>query len=494
MEKLMNVGRIILVALVVFLLGVVISPAEEVKRNKVELTVYNTNLGLVKEERVIELPAGVSELTITDVASQIDATSVHFQSMTDPQGCHILEQNYEYDLINRNKLLEKYLDKEIILEKSQGNKEVETGEKTKETTTMTERTKATLLSISQGMVIKMGDEIQLDPGGRVILPSLPEGLITKPTLMWRIDNEKPGKHRVELSYLTGGIDWSADYIAITKKNGMFLNLASWVTVNNRTGTDYPDAKLKLMAGDVHRVEPRVRPVSVGNTLRAAEVKAPASFEEQPFFEYHLYTLTRPSTIKNNQIKQIEFISPRDIATQQIYFYDGIGPSVTSRVDSRDSRFTIESNKKVNVMLELTNSKENNLGVPLPKGKVRVYKEDPKDRSLEFVGEDSIEHTPKDEKVRLHIGDAFDIVGEHILVDFKKISDRVCEETFKIELRNHKDKDVEVRVIEHLYRWSNWEIIQKTQGYEKLDARTIQFLAQVPKDGKREITYIVRYSW
>ncbi len=505
MAKIKGLSRVLVVGLAVWLLSGTFSHAQEpTKRERVELTVYNNNLGLVKEERLINLPKGRSELRITDVARQIDTTSVHFKSLTEPEGCYILEQNFEYDLISRNKLLEKYLDREIILEKTEGESEetydkwatLGKGSRTrKETTPKVKRINATLLSTKGGMVVRIGDEIHLNPTGRIILPALPEGLITKPTLMWQIDNKKEGRQKIELSYLTKGIDWRADYTAITKKDGRILNLASWVTINNHSGTTYPNAKLKLMAGDVHRVEEERGRIHVGASLmlKPKSIRKPA-FEEKPFFEYHLYTLSRPSTIKDNQIKQIEFIHPRDIATEKLYFYDGIGPSVIGRYDCRDSRFTVKCNKKVNVMLEFTNSKENNLGIPLPKGKIRVYKQDPEDKGLEFIGEDTIDHTPKDEKVRLYLGDAFDIVGEHIQTNLKKIANRVWEESFKIKLRNHKDKNVEIKVIEHLYRWKNWEITQKSQDYEKLDARTIQFLTKVPKNGEKTITYTVRYTW
>ncbi len=498
MEKVRRSLGILLAVGLLVLLGSSFSLSEEAKREKVELTVYNNNLGLVKEERAVNLPKGISELRVTDVASRIDATSVHFKSLTDPDGCFVLEQNYEYDLIGRNKLLEKYIDKEIILERTEGSTEkieaqVQKDLKaTRETSPKIERIRATLLSIKDGMVVRIGDEIFLNPSGRVILPALPEGLITKPTLMWQISNKREGKHNIELSYLTSGINWKADYTAIIKKDDRLLDLSSWVTINNQSGATYPDAKLKLMAGEVHRIAERERRDVV---YKMASMEAPTSgFKEKPFFEYHLYTLSRPSTIKDNQIKQIELISPREIASQKLYFYDGIGPSVIGRLDCRNSRFTVVCNKKVNVMLEFTNSKENNLGIPLPAGKIRLYKEDPEDKGLEFIGEDRIDHTPKDEKVRLYVGNAFDIVGEHIQTDIKKIANNVWEESFKIKLRNHKDKKVEVRVMEHLYRWREWQIVQKSQDYEKLDARTVQFLVKVPANKEKILTYTVRYTW
>ncbi|MEO0101626.1 MAG: DUF4139 domain-containing protein [candidate division WOR-3 bacterium] len=451
-------------------------------QGEVQLTVYNQNLGLVREERKINLRAGIQEVKFTDVAANIDATSVHFQSLTAPNEAVVLEQNFEYDLISRDKLLEKYIDKEIEILRRFGV----SGEKS-------EVLKGKLLSTKGGLTVKVGDQIYLNPSGEIILSKLPEGLVTKPTLSWLIDCTKSGEHKVEVSYLTSGINWNADYVVVSDKDDKSISLNGWVTIENKSGATYQDAKLKLIAGDIHRVSP---PSAVREYDLYAERKALAApqFEEKPFFEYHMYTLQRKTTIRDNETKQIEFASASHVPVKKLFIYDGArmpfyGYSEYSRADQR---YGTQSQKKVYVMLEFKNTKENNLGIPLPKGKMRVYKEDT-DKSLQFIGEDWIDHTPKDEIVRIYLGDAFDLVGERVQTDFKMGGDWVLE-SYKITIRNHKEEPVTVRVVEHLYRWSNWKIVEKSQDYEKKDSRTIEFNLPVPKNGEGVITYTVRYWW
>jgi hypothetical protein len=448
----------------------------------VELTVYNQNLGLVKEERTLSLKEGVQEVKFTDVAAEIDPTSVHFKSLTAPNEVVVLEQNFEYDLISRDKLLEKYIDKEIEIIRRFGV----SGEKT-------ETLKGKLLSTKDGITLKVGDNIYLNPSGEIILSKLPEGLITKPTLSWLVDCHRPQEHKIELSYLTSGINWKADYVVVSDKEDKRIDLSGWVTIDNKSGATYKDAKLKLIAGDIHRVS---APAARKEYEAFAEMKAPTlpQFEEKAFFEYHMYTLQRRTTIRDNETKQIEFASAQDVPVKKLFIYDGARMAFSgySEYSRADQRYGTQSQKKVFVMLEFKNAKENNLGIPLPAGKMRVYKEDT-DKSLEFIGEDWIDHTPKDEVVRIYLGDAFDIVGERVQTDFKTGEDWVLE-SYKITIRNHKEEPVVVRVVEHLYRWSNWKIIEKSHDYEKKDARTIEFNLPVPKNGEGVITYTVRYWW
>ena len=449
----------------------------------VELTVYNDNLGLVKEQRTIKLTKGVNEVKFIDVASQIDATSVHFKSLTAPNEAKVLEQNFEYDLVSRDKLLEKYIDKEIEIVRRFGV----SGE-TKETL------KGTLLSTKGGLTVKIGDNIYLNPSGEVILSKLPEGLVTKPTLYWLIDCARQGEHKVEVGYLTSGIKWDADYVIVADKDDKKIDLNGWVTIDNRSGATYKDAKLKLIAGDIHRVTPPAAPGYDRFMLAEKTAAGRPQFEEKAFFEYHMYTLQRTATIRDNETKQIEFASANQVPVKKLFIYDGArspfyGYSEYSRADQR---YGTQTKNDVFVMLEFKNARDNNLGIPLPKGKMRVYKEDI-DKTLQFIGEDWIDHTPKDEPVRIYLGNAFDIVGERIQTDFKR-GDEWVMESYKITLRNHKEEPVEIRVVEHLFRWSNWRITEKSQSYEKKDARTIEFLASVPKDGETTITYTVRYWW
>ena len=465
----------------IFLASLILFPIISFSQ-EIDLTVYNQNLGLVKDRREIKIDRGVQKIEFTDVAAQIDPTSVHFKSLTAPDKCSVLEQNFEYDLISREKLLQKYIGKEIELEKRLGKD----GEKK-------EIVRGTLLSTVDGLTIKSGDKILINPSGEVSLSKLPEGLILRPTLSWLLENEIPGEHKIEVDYLTNGIKWDADYVVISDKDDKNLDLTGWVTIDNKSGATYKDAKLKLIAGDIHRASASGGPRE--DMYNAKLMRSPQpQFEEKSFFEYHMYTLQRPATVKNNETKQIEFVSGTNVPIKKLFIYDGAAQQFYgyNQYSRADRNYGVQSNKKVSVMLDFKNSKENNLGIPLPKGKIRVYKEDT-DKSLEFIGEDSIDHTPKDENVRIYLGDAFDIVGERVQADFKN-GDDFADETYKITVRNHKEDAVDVRVVEKLYRWSTWKITSKSQDYEKKDSRTIEFKLKVPKNGENTVTYTVHYWW
>jgi hypothetical protein len=457
------------------------------ERKNVELTVYNQDFALVKENRDLELKNGINKLLLEDVAAQIDPTSVHFKSLTDPSGTYVIEQNYDYDLVNTDKLMEKYIGKEIQLEQVfDGKRDILDG---------------TLLASGQrGTVVKINDKIYINPSGTMILPKLSEGLILKPTLEWTVSAKKEGQHQTELSYITNGIKWNADYVIVTDKDDKTLDLTGWVTLDNRSGVAYENAKLKLMAGDVHLVNPPQQNVNLiysTGAVQSASDKTP-QFQEKGFSDYHLYTLQRPATILDNQTKQIELNHGENVPFQKIYTYDGAQLNGNWENYNQRNRtapkYGTQSNKKVNVIMEFKNSEKNNLGMPLPAGKIRVYKKD-EDGSQEFVGEDKIEHAPKDETIRLYTGNAFDVVGERKQTFFKMVvAKHVYDETFEIRLRNHKNQDVTVRVPEHLYRWSDWEITEKSQEFTKTDSKSIEFNVPVPKDGETVVSYTVRYTW
>ena len=451
----------------------------------IALTIYNQNFGVVREKRNVEVLDKIGMLRFADVAAQIDGTSVQFKSLTDPNAT-VLEQNYEYDLVSADKLLDKYIDKPIAVLTKDGS-----------------RYAGTLLSFdgNQLVIRQEGDKNEIvmvqrgDNVKDIQFGALPEGLITKPTLVWRLATEKPGRQLVEVAYQTGGISWQADYNAVLNAKDTALDLGGWVTINNQSGATYKDAKLKLIAGDVRRLQPPQAYQATMGKMRMLAGEA-AGFEEKAFFEYHLYTLGRPSTVAQNQTKQIELLKTADVPVKKVFLYDGApqfrfyGGLVT------DANYgSEESNKKVNVIIEVKNSKDNHMGMPLPKGKVRLYKRDPADASLEFIGEDQIDHTPKDETVKLHIGDAFDIVGERKRTDFHVDTSRhVMTESFEIRIRNHKEEPLEVLVKETLYRGNNWEIIQASHNWTKYDSNTIHFPVKVDKDGEQVITYTVRYTW
>ena len=295
-------------------------------------------------------------------------------------------------------------------------------------------------------------------------------MITRPTLVWMLNNGGPKKHKTELSYLTEGVDWHAEYVAVVDRDDKNLELGGWVSLVNRSGATYKDARLKLVAGDVNIVEARRRPEARGALKAMAAVEAVPQFEEKAFFEYHLYTLQRKTTLKNNQTKQISLFPSAEVKAKKLYIYDS-------------ARYE----KKVRVNLEFKNREQDGLGLPLPEGKIRVYKQDV-DEALEFVGEDLIDHTPADEKVRIFLGNAFDLVGERVQKSSKKISSRSREEEYEISLRNHKEEDVGIVVVEHFY--GDWEITQRSHSYTKKDARTAEFAVPIPAKGEVKLNYTV----
>ena len=446
----------------VFIIFIGLSVNGYAQKISTAITVYNNNLALVKDTRKINIDKGNVEVKFTDVASLIDATSVHFKSLTAPSEVGILEQNYEYDLVGTSRLLEKYIGEEIVV-----------------TTKQSRSFEGRLLSASKGDAIlqQSSGEVEVVKSTAIetiSFPSLPEGLITKPTLIWFLENNKQGDHNVEVSYLTGGVNWHAEYVAVSKQNDKLLEMGGWVSIDNKSGATYENARLKLIAGEVHRAEPERRVQRGVMEERVFAMAAKPQFEEKAFFEYHLYTLPRPTTIKDRQTKQLSLFSSTDIACNKLFTYDG----------SRDD-------KKIRVNLEFDNIEEDGLGIPLPRGKVRVYKEDD-DKSLEFIGEDWIDHTPKGEKVRIYLGNAFDIVGERSMQNRKDLGKRAREESWQIILRNHKDEAVQITVIEHVV--GDWDIRQSSHTYRKKDARTIEFDLPVPADGQTTLNYVIFYSW
>jgi hypothetical protein len=435
-------------------------------QREVMVTIYNGNLGLVKDLREARLPAGVNEVQFMDVAAGIDPTTVHLKSLTDALGLKILEQNYEYDLLTSEKLMEKYVGRKVRLYQGDGTFH-----------------EATLLS-TNGPIFEINGQIHMGHYGRLVLPSLPENLVAKPTLVWLLRNQTARPQRVEASYLTSGITWKADYVMVLNAADSLSDLTGWVTVDNRSGATYGNAALKIVAGDVNRAqEPR-------RDLRALEMAAKAAspaaasrdFASEGFFEYHLYTLDGRTTIKNNQTKQLSLLAASEVPTTKELIYYG------AQDYYRNSYGVPISNQKVAVYLEVKNSKENRLGLPLPKGKVRVYKAD-RSGSQQFIGEDWIDHTPKDEKVKIKMGNAFDLVGERTQKEFRKLGAGLYEVEWEISLRNHKDAPQTVTVIEPVP--GDWQVMSSSHTYEKIEAHTLKYQIPVPKDGATKVAYRVR---
>lgn len=446
--------------------------------------------GVVKEVRKIKLEAGTNELRFTDVAQFIDPTTVSFVDLTKPDGTAVLEQNFQFDLVSPEKLMERYLDRQISVVVPRG----------KEAETVTGK----LLSATQGQLVLQTDAgVRIVGGGerQVQLGDLPGGLITRPTLVWKVSAAEGGEHQIRTTYQTNGITWRSDYNLVVNADDTKADVGAWVTLMNLTGAGYNNAQLKLIAGDVQRIEPESRMyprAAKGRAMEMMMAEAPG-FEEKPFFEYHLYTLPRRTDILANTTQQITlFPTAHDVGVEKVLVYYGLPQAAGWRYfaePQQDRNFGNQSNPKVDVYIRFKNAKENNLGMPLPKGKVRVYKTDDADGTLEFIGEDLIDHTAKDEKVLIKLGQAFDVVGERTQTDFNMDSGRkTMTDSYKIQIRNHKDQPQKVVIKENLFRWTTWEITKSSDKYEKVDARTIHFEVEVPANGEKTVTYTVRYTW
>ena len=439
--------------------------AQQADQKSVAVTVYNSNLGVVKDLRTINIKSGTSQIAVTDVAQFIDPTSVHISLNGE-----VIEQNYQYDLVSLDKILQKYIDKEIQL----------IGENS-------ELIEGRLLSAFAGQIV-----LEKKEGGLLMLPNLskyrfsvgalPEGLITKPTLLWTVNSPATGKQDVEISYQTSGMNWHAEYVAVLNSDDTELDLNSWVSVENKSGTTYKNAVLKLVAGDINLVkEQPMYDYRVQEMMVKSEGISQPQFQEKEFFEYHIYNLQRATTLANNETKQISLFESPGVKAVKKYFYKSGqygyygNPSQTG---------------KVSVVVEFENKEENNMGVPMPKGKVRMYKSD--GSTLEFVGEDLIDHTPRNENVRLKIGEAFDVVVEDVQTENKKITDRVWEQAYEVKFKNRKKEDITVEVERFL--GVNWEILNSSLVYEKKDAQNFIFKVPVPEDGETVLKYRVRYRY
>ena len=461
-------------------------PAAQAEEKTVQLTVYNQNLALVSETRAVALESGLNEVVYSDVAAQIDPTSVSFRSLTDPDGTAVLEQNFEYDLVGSAKLLQKYIDQVIT---------VQTQDSQTYSGTLLSATDNIILQGEDGAVTMLSQE-QIR---NIDFPALPEGLLTRPSLVWLVDAEQAGEHNTAVTYLTNGIGWRADYVLLLDEESAAFDLNGWVTLDNRSGASYEDAMLKLVAGDINVVQ---EPKYARDMMVMAEaMAAPApAVEQREFFEYHLYQVTRPVTVKDNQTKQIEFVTAQDVPATKFYVYDGAaGYSGYGWGPVEDSGYGAQTgNTNVTVMLEFRTDEASNLETQLPAGRVRLYQEDV-DGSALLVGEDQIDHTPKNETVRLTVGNAFDIKGERIQTSYKPLGDSGAQESFKITLRNHKDEPVEVRVVENLYRWTEWTMLSETLDgkpveHSQLSSQQVEWRVPVAAGGEAVLEYTVQYRW
>lgn len=441
--------------------------------------------GVVRQTREFELTNGLNEVSFTDVAAFLDPTTVGFKDLTDAK-TSVLEQAFKFDLVSPSKLLEKFLDQPIKVTINEGDQ--------------SRTISGELLSSTQGkLVIRTATGLEMIDANdaRVSLGELPEGFLTKPTLVWLLTAGKAGKHEIQSTYQTAGITWRADYNLVLNDDDTAADLTAWVTLLNLSGIAYPDATLKLVAGDVQRIEPRG--YVGGRSMRGGEMMMADSkqgFEEKSFFEYHLYTLPRKTTIANNSTQQLTlFPAVSGVKVSKELLYDPTSARGWNNEPYMNPGFVPSGSDKIGVFVAFKNDKKNRLGVPLPKGRIRAYKQDSADGSLEFVGEDLIDHTPRNETVRIKLGNSFDVVGERKVVDFKIDKARkTMTETIELQVRNQKDVIQNVVVREHLYRWRNWEMTERNLPFEKIDANTIEWRLPIAPEGKKTIRYTVRYTW
>jgi len=440
------------------------------------VTVYNSNVALVRDVRRLWLPAGTLDLRYMDIAAQVNPATVHIVSLTAPKDLSVLEQNYEYDLLSPQKLLQKYVGKELTLVRL-----VTDNNSTKEVPV-----KATLLALNEAPVWKVGNEIITGMGAdRYVFPDLPENLYSKPTLVWLLDNSRAGEQTVEASYLTNQVNWNADYVLTIRSDEKAADLNGWVTVINNSGTAFRNAQLQLVAGEVHRVSEAKAAAPRPMAMRAAAQGVAGGFVQEPISEYHLYTLERRTNIQDNETKQISLLDAPGLSFDKIFEVDG--QQYYYHAAQRPGEPIKEP---VQVHIKFKNSQENSLGIPLPAGTVRVYQGDSKGR-LQFIGEDRIGHTPKDETLDLHIGNAFDVVAERKQTDFKAYG-RAFEFAFEISLRNHKPEPITVIVNEPI--GGDWAMLDSNYKYEKTAAFAAQFAVPVAANAESVLKYRVRVQW
>ncbi|MDZ4858772.1 MAG: DUF4139 domain-containing protein [Candidatus Hydrogenedentes bacterium] len=437
----------------------------------VAVTVYNNNLALVRDTRRMRIEQGEHSLRFVDVAAQIRPETVSFKYSANIGEVQVLEQNYEYDLITPAKLMEKYIGQTLRIQDFNSNSTAGTVE-------------AELLSVNEGYIYRVGDEIFIGRPGQVVLPKLPENLAARPSLVWQLASTQSVESEVEVSYLTGGLSWAADYVLTMAKDEQSLGIEGWVTLSNGSGAQYSNAQLKLVAGEVNIVPDHTVGADTVVMFDSLSALGGAQMVQESFAEYHLYSLPRRTTIKENQTKQVSLLSAENVAVSKKYEYRGNESYYSQRIAPIKE-------EKVGVFVIFQNEEANQLGMPLPAGVMRVYQED-ESGMLQFSGEDRIKHTPKDEEIKLRLGNAFDVIGERTQTDFRVIADNVYESTFEIKIRNHKQSDIAVDVVEPMN--GDWHILDSSHEHVKRDARTAVFSLPVPKDGEAVLTYTVRVSY
>ena len=478
------------------------------------LTIYNQKFAIVRQTVPLDLNAGENHVTFSDITAHAEPDSVVLRDLHGGGGLKILEQNYRNDPVSDGLLLSLFEGKTIDFQRidAQGHREIVQGKIIRsgyvphynayeEYGYQYQAAQQAMTSGGSGQpVIEVDGKLQFSLPGQPLFPSLGTDTILKPTFDWQLQSDSGGHKVAELSYVSGGMNWKADYNIVAPETSDLMDIVGWVTLDNQSGKTFENARIKLMAGDVSKIQDNRNAGGYVFAARAAlDVNGTPPVTEKTFDEYHLYTLERSTTLRDRETKQVEFLRAASVHANRLYVYDGFQLDPQYRGWNyenirENANYGTKSNPKVWVMLEFKNSKSNNLGMPLPAGRVRFYRHD-SDGQMEFTGEDKIDHTPADETVRFYTGNAFDVVGERRRTYFRTNSqERWVDEAFEIKLRDHKTTPVEVRAVEHLYRWTNWEISQKSDEFKKNDAQTVEFRVPVPANGEKTVTYMVHYSW
>ncbi|HVU26859.1 MAG TPA: hypothetical protein VHG71_03895 [Verrucomicrobiae bacterium] len=457
------------------------------------LTIYNQNFAVVRDSVPLDLKAGVNDVRYANATAQVEPDSVILRDPTGKHSLQILEQNYRNDPVSQELLLSLFEGKTIDFENVRMKDSTQTIEMIPGKIVRSGYVPGGQL---QQPIIEVNGKLQFQLPGQPLFPDLGDDTVLKPTLNWLLQSDKAGKFDAEVGYVTGGFDWNASYNLVSPEKGDFVDIVGWITMNNNSGKTFENAKIKLMAGDVNKIQPqpgfsRIRTMSA----LGGAIDMEKAVTEKAFDEFHLYSIARPTTLHDRETKQVEFVHAEKVFAPTIYVYDGASGYQFYGLNYDQNWGANTGNKKVLVQREFVNAETNHLGIALPAGKLRFYRRDD-DSQLQFVGENTIDHTPRNETIRVTTGNSFDLVGERKQTNFKvDTGDKWLDESFEIKLRNRKkDAPVEIRVVEHLYRWSSWEITAKSDDFVKKDAQTIEFRVPVKPDEERTITYTVHYSW
>jgi hypothetical protein len=489
--------------------------AQEKPNDAPGLTIYNQRFAVVRETIPLQFTAPTTRLSYSEITAHAEPESVLLRDLKSGSNLRVLEQNYLNDAASQALLLSRFEGQELDFVQQQPNgppktvrgKLIRSGYVphsqafSRYGQEYYQRQMAMYGNTLNQPIVEIDGRLQFSLPGEPIFPPFPKDTILKPTFEWLLSTPQAGSTRAELSYITGGMTWQADYNVVAPEKGELMSIVGWVTLDNQSGRTFEDARIKLMAGDVNKLAPQNQAAydSAYAARVMAQSEAVGTVTERAFDEYHLYSLPRPTTLLDRETKQVEFLRAEKVPSQRIYVYDGVRIPDQYRGYNYEYRrnqaeYGVLSNNKVWAMREFKNSKANGLGMPIPKGRLRFYRSDT-DGQLEFTGESDIDHTPEDETIRVYTGNAFDITGERRRDTFNYDSSRnFVDESFTISVRNHKAEPVEVRVVEHLYRWNTWQITQRSDVYRKLDANTIEFRVAVPAKGEKIVNYAVHYKW